>query len=66
VRLAPPDDPRIVSHSMTIRVPDCQEAYRILRLRGAEFFTPPYDWGSEIRCFFRDPDGHLLEINQVL
>ena len=66
VTFAPPEDPRTVSHSMTILVPDCQEAYRILVSRGAEFITPPYDWGSELRCFFRDPDGHLLEISQVL
>jgi catechol 2,3-dioxygenase-like lactoylglutathione lyase family enzyme len=66
VTFAPPEDPRTVSHSMTIRVPDCQEAYQILRSRGAEFLTRPYDWGSEIRCFLRDPDGHLLELSQAL
>ena len=66
VTFEPPQDPHSVSHSMTIRVPDCQEAYEILRLRGAEFLTPPYDWGEEIRCFFRDPDGHLLEISQAV
>ncbi len=27
--------------------------------------TPPLDRGGEIRCFFRDPDGHLLEISEV-
>jgi len=27
------------------------------RGRGAVSLTPPYDWGREIRCFFRDPDG---------
>jgi hypothetical protein len=27
--------------------------------------TPPVDWGAEIRCFFREPDGHLLEISEV-
>jgi catechol 2,3-dioxygenase-like lactoylglutathione lyase family enzyme len=32
--------------------------------RGAAFLTPPHDWGSEIRCFLRDPDGHLVEISQ--
>jgi lactoylglutathione lyase len=66
VTFAPPEDPRTVSHSMTIRVPDCREAYRILGSRGAEFLTPPYDWGGEVRCFFRDPDGHLLEISQTI
>ncbi len=65
VTFAPPSDPDAVSHEMTIRVPDCQAAYETLRDRGAEFLTPPYDWGAELRCFFRDPDGHLLEISEV-
>jgi catechol 2,3-dioxygenase-like lactoylglutathione lyase family enzyme len=63
VTFAPPEDPRSVSHSMAIRVPDRQEAYRVLRSRGAGFLTRPYDWGEEIRCFFRDPDGHLLDFS---
>ena len=63
---APPHTPDIVSHAMTIRVPDCHVAYEILKSRGAEFLTPPVDWGGEIRCFFRDPDGHLLEISQAV
>lgn len=54
-----------VSHAMTIRVPDCREAYKELKSRGAEFLTPPTDWGGEVRCFFRDPDGHLLEISEA-
>lgn len=62
---SPPSDPTHVSHAMTIRVPDCQVAYEALRDRGAEFLTPPKDWGMEIRCFFRDPDGHLFEISEA-
>ena len=54
-----------VSHSFTIRVRDCQSSYETLAFRGAEFLTPPYDWGGEIRCFFRDPDGHLWEISEL-
>jgi catechol 2,3-dioxygenase-like lactoylglutathione lyase family enzyme len=65
VSFVAPDDPQRVSHSMTIRVPNCQEAYDTLRSRGAEFLTPPINWGSEIRAFFHDPDGHLFEISQV-
>jgi catechol 2,3-dioxygenase-like lactoylglutathione lyase family enzyme len=61
---APPDR-GVVSHAMTIRVPDCQAAYETLRQRGARFLTPPKDWGAEIRCFLRDPDGHLFEISQA-
>jgi catechol 2,3-dioxygenase-like lactoylglutathione lyase family enzyme len=65
ITFAPPDDPDRVSHQLTMRVPDCHEAYEVLRSRGAEFLTPPKDWGGEIRCFFPDPDGHLLEISET-
>jgi catechol 2,3-dioxygenase-like lactoylglutathione lyase family enzyme len=65
VTFAPPADLNTVSHQFTIRVPDCQGAYDVLKARGAEFLTPPVDRGGEIRCFFRDPDGHLLEISEV-
>ena len=47
-------------------MPDCREAYETLRARGATFLTPPVDWGGEIRAFFRDPDGHLLEISEAV
>lgn len=65
VVFAPPEDPSGVSHSFTIRVHDCQAVYETLLDRGAEFLTTPYDWGSEIRAFFRDPDGHLFEISEI-
>jgi catechol 2,3-dioxygenase-like lactoylglutathione lyase family enzyme len=65
VTFAPPADPRTVGHAMTIRVPDCRAAYETLRGRGAEFLTPPVDHGWEVRCFFRDPDGHLLELSEA-
>jgi catechol 2,3-dioxygenase-like lactoylglutathione lyase family enzyme len=65
VTFAPPRDPNTVNHQMTLRVPDCRSAYATLRARGAEFLTPPVDRGGEIRCFFRDPDGHLIEISEV-
>jgi catechol 2,3-dioxygenase-like lactoylglutathione lyase family enzyme len=65
VTFAPPSDPDLVSHSFTIRVPDCRAAYETLESRGARFLTPPVDWGGEIRAFFRDPDGHLFELSEV-
>ena len=65
ITFAAPRDPNDVSHAMTIRVPDCQAAYDLLKARGADFLTPPVDWGGEIRCFFRDPDGHLFEISEA-
>ena len=64
VIFGPPADVGRVSHAMTLRVADCQAAYETLRSRGAAFLTPPHDWGTEIRCFLRDPDGHLVEISQ--
>ena len=65
VTFAPPSDPDVVSHQLTMRVPDCRAAYETLRSRGADFLAEPVDRGGEIRAFFRDPDGHLLEISEV-
>ena len=57
-----PADWTSVIGELTMRVPDCSAAYEVLRSRGAEFITPPVEWGGETRAFFHDPDGHLLEI----
>jgi catechol 2,3-dioxygenase-like lactoylglutathione lyase family enzyme len=65
VTFAPPHDPDEVSHSMTIRVPDCRAAHGTLAGRGATFLTPPVESDWEIRAFFRDPDGHLIEISEA-
>lgn len=60
-----PADPDRVSHSMTIRVPDCMAAYATLTARGVQFLASPQESDWEIRAFFRDPDGHLLEISEA-
>ena len=65
VTFTPPADADRVSHEMTFRVADCRAAYAKLRARGAQFLTPPVDHGAEVRCFFRDPDGHLLELSEA-
>ena len=65
ITFAPPSDPKVVSHEFTIRVPDCRAAYEALVARGAQFLTPPVESEWEVRCFFRDPDGHLLEISEA-
>jgi catechol 2,3-dioxygenase-like lactoylglutathione lyase family enzyme len=65
VTFAPPAEPDVVSHELTLRVPDCRAAYDTLVTRGAQFLTPPVEYDWEIRAFFRDPDGHLLEISQA-
>jgi catechol 2,3-dioxygenase-like lactoylglutathione lyase family enzyme len=64
VTLAPPRDPSTTDHLFTIRVRDCRAAYETLRERGAAFLSEPLERGSETRCFFRDPDGHLFEISE--
>jgi catechol 2,3-dioxygenase-like lactoylglutathione lyase family enzyme len=65
VTFLPPRDADRVSHSMTFRVADCRGTYDLLRSRGAAFLTPPVESDWEVRAFFRDPDGHLLEISEV-
>ena len=65
ISFRPSTDKSNVDHAFTIRVKDCKESYETLKDRGAEFITPPYDWGAEIRCFFQDPDGNLFEISQA-
>lgn len=60
----PPHDKNTVSHSFTVRVNNCQQSYETLKARGAEFITPPFSRGAEIRCFFHDPDGHMFEISE--
>ena len=60
----PPVNKKMVNHSFTIRVEDCQKTYEILIERGISFITPPVTNGAETRCFFHDPDGHLFEISE--
>lgn len=67
IEFTAPPDPDRVSTQLTLRVPDCEGAYETLRSRGAEFLAPPVHWDhGEIRAFFRDPDGHLFEISQIV
>ena len=65
VTLATPRDPDPVSSFLNIRVADIEAIYADWSARGAEFLTPPVDHGREIRCYVRDPDGHLIEIGQT-
>ena len=60
-----PSDPNLVSAFLNIRVADIAAAYAAWSAKGAEFLTPPIDHGSEIRCYMRDPDGHLIEVGQA-
>ena len=65
VTLEPPHDPDHVSSFLNVRVADINAVYEQWRARGAEFLTPPADRGAELRCYLRDPDGHLIEVGQA-
>ncbi len=64
VTLETPSDPHHTSAFLNIRVADIAAAYREWSAAGAEFITEPQDRGAEIRCYMRDPDGHLIEVGQ--
>jgi lactoylglutathione lyase len=65
VTLTTPSDPKTTSAFMNIRVADIAAAYREWSARGAQFLTEPKHHAREIRCYIRDPDGHLIEVGQA-
>jgi catechol 2,3-dioxygenase-like lactoylglutathione lyase family enzyme len=65
VTLETPRDPDRVSSFLNIRVKDIATVYAEWRARGAQFLTPPKQHQYEIRCYIRDPDGHLIEVGQT-
>ena len=65
VVLETPPDPDRVSSFLNIRVSDIHAVYAEWSARGAQFLTPPQVRQSEIRCYLRDPDGHLIEVGQT-
>jgi catechol 2,3-dioxygenase-like lactoylglutathione lyase family enzyme len=64
VVLESPQDPNRVDAFLNIRVADIQACYEEWSSKGAEFLTPPKQRETEIRCYMRDPDGHLIEVGQ--
>ena len=65
VILETPPNPDRTSAFLNIRVADIASVYAEWSARGADFITPPQDRGAEIRCYIRDPDGHLIEVGQT-
>ena len=65
VTLETPPDPDRASSFLNIRVADIDAVYEQWSARGAEFLTPPKEHEAEIRCYIRDPDGHLIEVGQT-
>ena len=65
VTLETPPDPNRVTSFLNLRVADVHAAYSEWSARGAEFLTPPKQHEFEIRCYIRDPDGHIIEVGQT-
>jgi catechol 2,3-dioxygenase-like lactoylglutathione lyase family enzyme len=64
VTLVPPLQVDLASYALNVRVADIQAVYELWSSRGAHFLTPPIARDGEIRCYLRDPDGHLIEVGQ--
>lgn len=65
VAVAPPDS-RTLTSALNLRVADIRDLYERWRAGGAEFLTEPKEHVAEIRCYLRDPDGHLIEVGQTI
>lgn len=65
VTLQTPRELDRVSSFLNIRVKDIATVYAEWSARGAQFLTPPKQHEYEIRCYIRDPDGHLIEVGQT-
>lgn len=65
VILETPPDPHRTSAFLNIRVADVRAVHAEWSARGAVFLTPPQERATEIRCYLRDPDGHLIEVGQT-
>jgi catechol 2,3-dioxygenase-like lactoylglutathione lyase family enzyme len=65
VVLEPPRDLNVANAFLNVRVADIQSTYEQWSAKGANFLTPPTDRGTELRCYMRDPDGHLIEVGQA-
>jgi catechol 2,3-dioxygenase-like lactoylglutathione lyase family enzyme len=65
VALAVTNAPDRASVNLVFRVADCRAAHTELARRGVAFLSPPQQppWGGW-RCFARDPDGYLIEIEE--
>lgn len=60
-----PQDEHVLTSALNLRVADIYDIYARWSARGAAFLTPPKVHEAEIRCYLRDPDGHLIEVGQT-
>ncbi|HET7710083.1 MAG TPA: VOC family protein [Sphingomicrobium sp.] len=46
-------------------VPSLQDVIDWAEKRGVVITEGPHDWGRRLTCFLRDPDGNVLEFNEL-
>lgn len=59
-------DPKAPPIRLVLWVPDCEAVYQALSSEGVRFLGPPQalPWGGS-RCFAVDPDGYLVELEEL-
>ena len=65
VYLAPPKDGETVRSFMNLRVANIAKCYGRWKSLGAEFLMEPKVHEAETRCYMRDPDGHLIKVDEA-
>jgi catechol 2,3-dioxygenase-like lactoylglutathione lyase family enzyme len=66
VQMVAPEDRARLQVALVLEVSDCGGAYEELRGEGVEFLAEPFSppWGGA-RCFAVDPDGYLVELEEL-
>ncbi len=66
VTMVAPDDPSRLQAILVLEVEDCRSSCDELKSDGVEFLAEPYSppWGGA-RCFAVDPDGFLVELEEL-
>jgi catechol 2,3-dioxygenase-like lactoylglutathione lyase family enzyme len=66
VQMVAPEDRARLQVALVLEVSDCRGAYEELRGEGVEFLAEPFSppWGGA-RCFAVDPDGYLVELEEL-
>ena len=66
VAMVAPEDRSRLQVALVLELSDCRGAYEQLREEGVEFLAEPFSppWGGA-RCFAVDPDGYLVELEEL-